>query len=197
MSESDACALNADGSLKDAKDIVFYHDPEDTVPLSPAQPTTLTGSDAFSVLLKAGHKPVPVTAGSRRSVHTSKPSARLRDAENVYSSMSRKCALSSTTELQPARKKVVSSALSDEDDSLDDSDGGNDTDPLEPGTDHPDAEEEAELNDNTEPEGIAEKATLGKSERTADICTTFTRHETHWVCNPCKYVVSTECIIFC
>ncbi|KAG1906109.1 uncharacterized protein F5891DRAFT_975564 [Suillus fuscotomentosus] len=148
---------------KDVKDIVFYHDPEDTVPLFPAQPTTLIGSDAFSVLLKAGHKPVPVTAGSRRSVCTS-----------------------NTTELQPAWKKVVSSTSSDEDDSLDDSDAGNDTDPLEPDTDHPDTKEEAELDDNTEPKGVAEKATLGKSEHTADIYTTFTCHETHWVCNPCN-----------
>ncbi|KAG1890035.1 hypothetical protein F4604DRAFT_1914588 [Suillus subluteus] len=71
MSESDAqCALNVDGSLKDAKDIVFYNDPDDTVPLSApssAQPasstsTTPTGLDAFSVLLQTGRKLAPLTA---------------------------------------------------------------------------------------------------------------------------------------
>ncbi|KAG1868600.1 hypothetical protein F4604DRAFT_1682237 [Suillus subluteus] len=39
------CALNADGSLKDAKDIIFYNDPNDTVPLSApssAQPASST-----------------------------------------------------------------------------------------------------------------------------------------------------------
>ncbi|KAG1745060.1 uncharacterized protein EDB91DRAFT_1246574 [Suillus paluster] len=58
------CALNPDGSLKDAKDIVFYNDPDDAVPISTpssAQPPT----DAFSVLLQTGRKPVPLTAGAR------------------------------------------------------------------------------------------------------------------------------------
>ncbi|KAG1717999.1 hypothetical protein EDB19DRAFT_1991993 [Suillus lakei] len=34
----DACALNADGSLKDASDITFFNDPDDDVPL-PQVPT--------------------------------------------------------------------------------------------------------------------------------------------------------------
>lgn len=148
------------------------------------------------MLLNTGRKPTPVTAGARRSIQTSKPSARLRDAENIYStststsSTNRKRALSSATELQlqPAHKKVLSCLLSDED-SLDDDDAGHDTDPLE---DQPEAEPEAEA----EPED-AIQATLPKTERTADIRTVFTRHETHWVCNPCKYVIRTVCIVFC
>ncbi|KAG1729219.1 uncharacterized protein EDB91DRAFT_1311635 [Suillus paluster] len=104
---------------QDAKDIVFYHDPEDTVPLcapSSAQPTsstTPTGSDAFSVLLKAGCKPAPLTAGACRSICTSKPSAHLCDADNTCShpvsstsSTARKRALSSATE-QLVMKKVA------------------------------------------------------------------------------------------
>jgi hypothetical protein len=184
MSESDACALNTDGSLKDAKDIIFYHDPDDTVPLStPSSAPTLTGC-----------KPVPVIAGSRRSVRTSKPSARLRDTENIYSSTSRKRALSSANEIQPTHKKVIPSLFHD--DSLDD-DTGNDTDPLEPGADQPEAEDESEPEDHAETEDGAEPmvAQVAKSECTADIRTTFTRHETHWVCNPCKYVVSAVCIV--
>ncbi|KAG1737956.1 hypothetical protein EDB19DRAFT_1984360 [Suillus lakei] len=58
------CALNPDGSLKDTKDIVFYNNPDDAVPIIPisapssAQPPT----DTFSVLLQTGRKPVPLTA---------------------------------------------------------------------------------------------------------------------------------------
>ncbi|KAG1857808.1 hypothetical protein F4604DRAFT_1685104 [Suillus subluteus] len=153
---NDSCALNADSSLKDAKDIVFYNnlDPIDTTPSArPSSSNPHPSKDAFSMLLQAGCKPVP-------------------DAENVYSStgsMSQKCALSGTTELQLAQKKVVSSPLSD--DSLDDSDAGNDTNPLESGTDQPGAEDEAE--DEAEPECEDEvddeaettvQATLTKSE---------------------------------
>ncbi|KAG1819094.1 uncharacterized protein BJ212DRAFT_1479210 [Suillus subaureus] len=62
MSEPEAqCALNPDGSLKDTKDIIFYNDPDDAIPVSTpssAQPPT----DAFSVLLQTGCKPVPLTA---------------------------------------------------------------------------------------------------------------------------------------
>lgn len=55
--------------------------------------------------------------------------------------MSRKRALSSANEIQPARKKVIPSLF--DDDSLDD-DTGNDTDPLEPGADQPEAKDESE-----------------------------------------------------
>ncbi|KAG1807943.1 hypothetical protein EV424DRAFT_1543667 [Suillus variegatus] len=50
----DACALNADGSLKDAADITFFNDPDDDVPLPnvppSTQPSTSTAStrDAYS-----------------------------------------------------------------------------------------------------------------------------------------------------
>ncbi|KAG1895771.1 uncharacterized protein F5891DRAFT_889596, partial [Suillus fuscotomentosus] len=83
------CALNPDGSLKDAKDIIFYNDPDDAVPIptpsSSAQPPT----DTFSVLLQTGRKPVPLTAGAPCSIRTSKPSVRLRDSDNACSSTSR------------------------------------------------------------------------------------------------------------
>ncbi|KAG1788558.1 uncharacterized protein HD556DRAFT_1311972 [Suillus plorans] len=115
---------------QDAKDIVFYNDPDDIIPLgtpSSAQPTlstTPTGSDAFSVLLKAGRKPAPVTAGARRSIRTFKPSARLCDADNACShpsssnsSTARKRALSSATERLVSKKVALqlSAPLSDDD----------------------------------------------------------------------------------
>ncbi|KAG2080597.1 uncharacterized protein F5147DRAFT_784180 [Suillus discolor] len=95
MSE-DCCALNADGTLKDASEITFFNDPDDKVPLpqvaSSAQPSSSTTSakDTFSILLKAGCTPATVAAGSRRSGWPSKPSARIRDADNA-------CGLSSST----------------------------------------------------------------------------------------------------
>ncbi|KAG2033071.1 hypothetical protein BDR03DRAFT_968389, partial [Suillus americanus] len=164
---------------QDAKDIIFYHDPDDIVPLS----TPSSARTHSSVPALTGCKPVPIIAGARRS-----------DTENIYSSMSRKRALSSANKIQPAHKKVIPSLF--DDDSLDD-DTGNDTDPLEPGADQPEAEDESEPEDNAETEDGTEPmvAQVAKSKHTADIRTTFTRHETHWVCNPCKYVVSAVCIV--
>ncbi|KAG1848572.1 hypothetical protein F4604DRAFT_1593860 [Suillus subluteus] len=190
MSEPEAqCALNPDGSLKDAEDIVFYNDPDDAVPISApssAQPST----DAFSVLLQTGCKPVPLTAGARRSICTSKPSARLRDSDNACSSTSRKRALSSATE-QLVRKKVVlqlSAPLSDNEGSHA---AGADTDI---DTDHgagqsDEAEDEDVPAPEDEPEDLQDttiRATLSKSERTADIRTIFTRDDKCWVCKPCR-----------
>ncbi|KAG1718687.1 hypothetical protein EDD22DRAFT_963711 [Suillus occidentalis] len=118
-------------SLMDAKDIVFYNDPDDIIPLgtpSFAQPTlstTPTGSDAFLVLLKAGHKLAPVTAGAHYSIQTLKPSARLCDADNTCShpsssnsSTAHKHALSSATERLVSKKVTLqlSAPLSDDDD---------------------------------------------------------------------------------
>ncbi|KAG1835524.1 hypothetical protein EV424DRAFT_1531390 [Suillus variegatus] len=85
----DACALNADGSLKDAADITFFNDPDNDVPLlnvpPSTQPLTSTAStrDAYSVLLKAGRTPATVAAGSRqheetRIVKRYRPSAALQ-----------------------------------------------------------------------------------------------------------------------
>ncbi|KAG2034611.1 ribonuclease H-like domain-containing protein [Suillus americanus] len=97
-----------------------------------------------------------------------KPSACLRDTENVYSLMSQKHAISSANEIQPACKKVIPSLF--DDDSLDDSNTGNNTDPLEPDTDQPEAEDESKPEDDAETEDGAEpkavQATLAKSKRT-------------------------------
>ncbi|KAG1747805.1 uncharacterized protein EDB91DRAFT_1245289 [Suillus paluster] len=79
----DACTLNADSSLKDASDIKFYNDPDDDVLLPPV-PSTESMRNAFSILLNAGHTPATVAAGSWRSGCPSKPSARVRDADNAY-----------------------------------------------------------------------------------------------------------------
>jgi len=45
--EPDQCALDKNGQLKDAKDIVFFHSPSDknTIPLPPVDGETGTGTD--------------------------------------------------------------------------------------------------------------------------------------------------------
>ncbi|KAG2084029.1 uncharacterized protein F5147DRAFT_557548, partial [Suillus discolor] len=80
----DACTLNADGSLKDAFDIIFYNDSDNNAPL-PQAPSSAqsTAKDAYSILLQAGCTPALVAAGSQCSTCTSKPSAHIRDADNA------------------------------------------------------------------------------------------------------------------
>ncbi|KAG1766607.1 hypothetical protein EV702DRAFT_1050638 [Suillus placidus] len=157
MSE-DCCALNADGTLKDASDITFFNDPDDKVPLpqvaSSAQPSSSTTSakDAFSVLLKAGRTPATVAAGSRRSGRPSKPSARIRDADNACDED-----IPSTPDLGESSAEFVP---------------------------HPDDNDDEAKSGNGDD---ASQTTVSKSERTADLCTIFTRTSDGWVCNLCKY----------
>ena len=205
MPDSDSCALHADGTLKDASEITFFHDPDDTVPL----PTPLSVKpDAFTMLLESGRKPVPLTAGSWRSGRTSKPSAHLRDTDNVCST-SRTRTLSSATE-QLVQKKVVlqlseSSTSSDDDvPHVPNADADNDAGPLETGVDQSEGPLETGVDQSEGPletgvdqsecdderEDVDVQITLSKSERTADVRTIFSRHGAYWVCNPCKYVYS-------
>ncbi|KAG1734224.1 uncharacterized protein EDB91DRAFT_1251009 [Suillus paluster] len=193
MSE-DCCALNADGSLKDASNITFFNDPDDKVPLpqvpSSAQPSSSTTStkDAFSVLLKAGHTPATVTAGSWRSGRPSKPSAHIRDADNacrLSSSLgTRKHALSSATD-HPAPKKIAMRILSPLDSK--DEDIPSTPDLGESSADEliPQPEDDNEADESKSENGCA-TLTLSKSERTADVRTIFTRLPDRWVCTLCK-----------
>lgn len=157
----------------------FYNDPDDAVPISSPSsaqpPSSATPTDTFSVLLQTGRKPVPLTAGARCSIRTSKPPACLRDSDNACSSTSCKRALSSATK-QLVRKKVVlqlSTPLSDDEGSHA---AGADTDI---DTDHGGGQlDEAEDEDVPAPEDKPEdlqdttiQATLSKSERTTDILT--------------------------
>ncbi|KAG1771996.1 hypothetical protein EV702DRAFT_1048766 [Suillus placidus] len=210
MSE-DCCALNADGTLKDASDITFFNDPDDEVPLpqvaSSAQPSSSTTSakDAFSVLLKAGRTPATVAAGSRRSGQPSKPLACIRDADNACglssSTNPRKRALSSATDHPAPKKTALSSAtdhpapkktamrilspLDSEDEDIPSTpDLGESSAEFVP---HPDDNDD---NDDEAKSGNGDDAsqtTVSKSERTADLRTIFTRTSDGWVCNLCKY----------
>ncbi|KAG1897851.1 uncharacterized protein F5891DRAFT_1191475 [Suillus fuscotomentosus] len=72
------CTKQGHDDETDTSEIMFYNDPEDDVPL-PLVPSN--GPDD-----NTGHMPATVTAGSWRSGHPSKPSACIRDADNVASS---------------------------------------------------------------------------------------------------------------
>ena len=89
---SDSCALDARGNLKDASEIEWFNDVDDDVAMNDVSATAATSStsamststappNAFSVLLQKGKAPAAKTAGARRSSRTSKPSGRLRDAQ--------------------------------------------------------------------------------------------------------------------
>lgn len=91
-----SCALNADGTLKDASEIQWFNDVDDDIPIhnkttQPA-PTDVTSPavsiasnpkpvNAFSILQKGVEAPAP----TRRSTRQSKPSVRRRDAEESTS----------------------------------------------------------------------------------------------------------------
>ncbi|KAG1901096.1 uncharacterized protein F5891DRAFT_1187795 [Suillus fuscotomentosus] len=160
---------------QDARDIVFYNDPDDTIPLCAQSSSKSAPTDAFSVLLRAGCKPAPLTVGAQCSICTSKPSAHLRDADNACShqasspSTSHKCAraLSSTTTEPLVTKKVVlqlTAPLSDNDDSHV---PGADTD-CDTNTNDAPAKDQPE--DEEEPEDAITRNMLSKK----------------WVCKPCK-----------
>ena len=75
-SNSDQCALAADGTLLDASKIVFYNDPDDDIPLP-------TGSNNSESNL------FPVVS-SRRSGRITRPSARVLDPNNLEALVTRK-----------------------------------------------------------------------------------------------------------
>ncbi|KAG2359367.1 hypothetical protein BDR07DRAFT_1488310 [Suillus spraguei] len=187
----DSCTLNADGTLKDASDIVFYNDPDDNTPL-PQVPSTGSTRNAFSVLLKAGHSPATVTAGSRRSGHPSKPSARICDVDNacglLSSSGTRKCALSSAMDRSAPVKKVSTRILSPLDSDNEDIDiPSSAPDLVELSSDEliPQLDDDEEA-DNAMSDNGGVTQTVPKSERTADVQTVFTCIPDVWVCTLCK-----------
>ncbi|KAG1738051.1 hypothetical protein EDD22DRAFT_852127 [Suillus occidentalis] len=134
-------------------------------------------------------------AGSRRSTRTSRPSAHVRDADNVSSS-TRKRALSSATDPPALKRAAAMRFLSplDTDEEDEDVDEGNNPSPpptqegsfYEEFVPHPD---DNNNNNNKAKSGNGDDAsqtTVSKSERTADLRTIFTRTSDGWVCNLCK-----------
>ncbi|KAG1764857.1 hypothetical protein EV702DRAFT_1051228 [Suillus placidus] len=191
------CTKQGRDDETDASKIMFYNDPDDNVPLPPVPsndtddnvPSTEPKKNAFSVLLKTAHTPATVTAGSRRSGRPSKPSARIRDADNVASSSGtrkRARASSSATE-HPASKKVAMRFISPLD--SDDEDMADEDLPsaaLDPGESSSDELIPQLDDDDDEAESQTASQTVSKSDHTADIQTIFTRIPEGWVCMLCK-----------
>ena len=83
---SDQCAVAPDGSLKDAADIQWYNDPDDSAPIPSASrlSTASTSSSAQSLAkFLSLHPPAKKVSGERHSSWVCKPSKRTTDPNNV------------------------------------------------------------------------------------------------------------------
>jgi hypothetical protein len=94
------CAVNADGTLKPASQISFYHDVDSDAPMTgpsaSARPLALSNSassisqgrlDGFVHINGSGKAPASFVAGARRSGRVFKPSAKIRDATSSLSTI--------------------------------------------------------------------------------------------------------------
>lgn len=122
------CAQNADGSLRNASQITWYHDADDEVPIPGPKCSALPPHPFFT----GSAKPVGIVVGSRRSARTTRPSARIADPDNVESSVNsgkRKSTTAITAPRKAARLTVAASesGASDESDaeSVGDTTSGN------------------------------------------------------------------------
>lgn len=116
------CAQNADGSLRDAKDIDFFEDRDDEHPIS--GPTA--SSSKVHPFFTGSAKPVGKVAGSRRSARKPQPSNRLTDPNNAESSVSvgKRKASSPAASRQSKQPRLPASDSEDAAESGEDSDGG-------------------------------------------------------------------------
>jgi len=85
-SYSDQCAVSADGTLLDASEIVFYNDPDDDTPLRVPNSNSAATSTHLHPFFRGGPAPSKMVAGSRRSGHVTRPSARISDPNNLEAS---------------------------------------------------------------------------------------------------------------
>jgi hypothetical protein len=148
-SNTDQCAIAEDGTLLDASEIVFYHDPDDDNPL----PNTSSES---------------AVVGSRRSGRVTRPSARVLEANDFEASVSRKRSATVTASIEASvraarRAKLrVNDKVTDEEESdsfeVDDEDDNDEEDDAM-------TEEEA-VNDATDVEvGYAATKAMGDADR--------------------------------
>jgi hypothetical protein len=83
---SDQCAVAPDGSLKDAADIQWYNDPDDSAPIpSASRLSTASASSSAQSLAKflSSHPPAKKVSGERHSSRVRKPSKRTTDPDNA------------------------------------------------------------------------------------------------------------------
>jgi hypothetical protein len=142
MSSSDSCAVGPDGKLLDASEITWFNDPDDAHPIpGPDSGTPAAGSSSvFAIMMQAGRTSTTKIAGGRRSTsprrssRCSKPSAKLREANESKSAGKRKTRDSSRG--SPARQSIMrrridNADVSDGTSSLFEGDGGYTTEPVE------------------------------------------------------------------
>jgi hypothetical protein len=153
MSASDSPrghAVHADGGLKDASEMEWTYDKDETVPF-PSDFLTIPATDDSAVssplpsvrihpFFTHAEPPAAVIAGSHRSTRTSRPSQRVREANNVQSlaTGSTSAKLSTGTKrkaivnLSPApARRVVNKVVVVSDDGNETKPDGNDTEPAE------------------------------------------------------------------
>jgi len=134
---SDSCALDACGNLKDASEIEWFNDVDDDVAMNDVPATAVTSSastmststaplNAFSILLQKGQAPAAKTAGACRSSRTSKPSGRLRDAQestaqsNLQATLNKRPAITDDELPMPIHKSMKVTVEDTDDDEGDD-----------------------------------------------------------------------------
>jgi hypothetical protein len=116
-SNSDQCALAADGTLLDADRILFYNDPDDDIPL-PSVPTGSNNSDSDLF---------PVVS-SRRSGRKTRPSARVLDPNNLEALVTRKRSATMTVSKDDSMRAARRAKVSDMGDEVEDEQDGDDLD---------------------------------------------------------------------
>lgn len=109
-------AQDADGNLRDASEITWFHDVDDVNPLpNPSIPATSETPPA-KITEYFATKPVEKTAGSRRPVRATRLSLKAKDPDNAVTfsgSLKRKSSPKPTEPRRRARKVVI---LSDDED---------------------------------------------------------------------------------
>jgi len=75
------CAIRPDNSLKDASEIEWSYDKDNDSPMAPVSSTSESSTTVHPFFTRC--PPAKVVAGSRRSARALRPSARIRDPDNV------------------------------------------------------------------------------------------------------------------
>ncbi|KAJ7829842.1 hypothetical protein B0H13DRAFT_2213484 [Mycena leptocephala] len=138
MATSDlGCAQNPDGSLRDASEIEFFNDVDDTVPISGPSPSASRPVHPLFTKVRPFERVAGVRRSSphpRRSSRTSRPSARAKDPNNaeamaITTTRKRKADDISTTSRKAPRKQPTAESSDDdsEGESADDAMTGGDT----------------------------------------------------------------------
>jgi hypothetical protein len=115
------CAQNPDGSLRDASEIEFFNDVDDTVPISGPSPSASRPVHPLFTKVRPFERVAGVRRFSphpRRSSRTSRPSARAKDPNNAEATTTttrkRKADDISTTSRKALRKQPTAESSDDD-----------------------------------------------------------------------------------